>query len=338
MARRRAKACVMVAALLDFEGAFNAVCHNSLRVKLRDCEAVPRPMVRWVSSFLSGRAFTVKVSACYSEIADIGSGVPQGSSLSPILFAFFTGDLMPDNNDNERKAYTASFADDVLLFAVACYTGLAKARVQAALTRVDRWSRLWKLPLSPPKCQRMRWGGGRFDDDRLFVGEAVLPKVETAKYLGVTFDDEGSWRPHFDNIEKDAKARLAVLRKVCYPGSPLSFRSRLLLYLTIIRPVLEYSCVAWLDASNTQKQRLVVLQNNCLRAVLGVSILERHSEDELCRLTGVQPLEKRWLKLAVGFADRCKQFVPPVAAMIEQHRKELGVKSTPLGWFLHRLS
>jgi len=338
MARRRKTASVMVAALLDFEGAFNAVCHNSLRVKLRDCAAVPRPLVRWVSSFLSGRTFTVKVSNCFSEIADIGSGVPQGSSLSPILFAFFTADLMPDNNSDERKAFTASFADDVLLFAVACYTGLAKVRVQRALTRVDRWSRMWRLPLSPPKCQRMRWGGGKFEDDRLFIGDAELPKVKTAKYLGVTFDSAGSWRPHFDNVEKDARSRLGVLRRVCYPGSPLSFRSRLLLYLTVIRPVLEYSCVAWLDASNAQKRRLVVLQNNCLRAVAGVSILERHSEDDLCRLTGVEPLEKRWLTLATGFAERAKLFVPPVAAMIADHRKEEGVSTTPLGRFLYRLS
>ena len=102
-----------------------------------------------------------------------------------------------------------------------------------------------------------------------------------------------------------------------------------------MRPVLEYCCVAWMDASSAQKRRLIVLQNNCLRAVIGTSILDKQSESELCQLAGVEPLERRWLKLAKGFAERATEFVPPVAAMIAEHRREWGVGATPLGHFMH---
>ena len=336
-AMTRCRRHVMIAVMLDFEGAFNAVWHNALRVKLRNCDAVPKPMVRWLSSFLSGRSFVVRVGSAFSEKTDIGSGVPQGSALSPILFAFFTGDILPDNNADETKAFPATYADDLTLFAMATYTGLAQVRAKTALDRVARWSRLWRLPLSPTKCQVLRFGGKKSDRVNLYVGNERLPVVPTSRYLGIIFDDAGTWIPHLDAVVLDAKKRLGGLRRVCGPKSKLSLRSRRMLYVATIRPVLEYSCAAWLDASPTQLSRLEVIQNDCLRAVLGVSRVDHVDGAELARRAELPTLPRRWCQLAASFAGRCLNAVPPVGRMIQQDRAEFGVCGSPLGYFRHQV-
>lgn len=328
---------VMVAVLLDFEGAFNAVWHNGLRKKLRDCQHLNKSTVRWLSSFLEGRFFVIRVGSFFSTMTGIGSGVPQGSALSPILFAFFTEDLLADNNSDETKAFVGSYADDVLVYALACFTGLAKRRAQIALDKVGKWSRLWRLPLSPTKCQVMRFGGGKNDDCRLYVSNTALPIVKKAMYLGVNFDTKGTWQPHFDLIVERANKRLAGLRCLCRPGSPVSMASRKLVYLAAIRPLLEYCCAAFLDASYSQKSRLIVIQNNALRAILGVSPFDHMDEAELCRRSGILKLEDRWVDSAAAFGDRALCFVPTVGRLIMESRSRFGTVSTPLGKFQHKL-
>lgn len=331
----RLKREVLVAAFLDFEGAFNAVWHNGLRLKLFQCQHIDRRLVRWLSSFLDSRAFVVRVSASFSSKFAIGSGVPQGSALSPILFVFFTADLLPDSKQ-PGQANTASYADDVLVFAIACWCGLATARVQAALQKVERWSRRWRLPLNPLKCQVMMVGDGE-QQPRLFLNDTVLPYVEAAKYLGVTFDHKMSFKLHIDNIVKDVKVRIDALRRVCHRGSPLSLESKRLLYLTTIRPVLEYSCAAFLSAPDAQLRRLEVLQNDALRAITGSRREEHLDSIELSLLAGVLPLRFRLVQCAAAFGMRGLNNIPLVGEVIMQQRSDLYVRYTPLGAFVAKL-
>ena len=327
----------LIAVLLDFEGAFNAVWHDGLRIKLRDNKAIDKVLVRWLSSFLSDRSFVVRVSSTFSAKTSIGSGVPQGSALSPILFAFFTADMHPDNNNNNHKASIASYADDVLLFAYALLEEVAKLRVRESLDRIAAWSRRWRLPLSPTKCQVMTFGNAKRAKCALWIGKQQLPFANEAYYLGVKYDRAGTWKPHFDDLVEDVERRLACLRKVCSMSSPLSRATRMLLYLTMIRPKLEYCCPAWIDASPSQKQRLIVLQNNCIRAMFGISLRDMMGEEDLCRLAGLQPLEKRWVELSSRFAHRALRAVPPVRHLILSHYNQTGLRGTPLGYFSHKV-
>ena len=77
---------VLMAAFIDFEGAFNAVWHDGLRFKLNTCNVINAETTRWISSFLRDREFRVKIGSQLSAPAHIEAGVPQGSALSPILF------------------------------------------------------------------------------------------------------------------------------------------------------------------------------------------------------------------------------------------------------------
>ena len=321
------------AALLDFKGAFNAVWHDGLRAKLANCEHLEPAMKRWLSSFLNDRTFCVRVGHSFSETSEIHSGVPQGSALSPLLFIFFTADVIEDNSEN-HKAFTASYADDIAAFSFAVVPGLAEARVKAALRKIHRWTMLWRLPLGKEKCQVMKfWQGSR--SYPIYLGDYKLEEVSSVRYLGLTFDDQLNWQQHFDTIIPDVKRRIACLASLGKLGA--SFETKRQVYVSLIRPVLEYGCVAYLTASEKQKNRLYKLQNQALRIIAGVRLEDKVRIQDLEIRCRVSSLWDRWLHLSTNFANRCLQQVPSVGDLIRRHLKIGGLSGTPLGVIQKRL-
>ena len=83
------------------------VDHKILLKKLSNI-GVSGKLLRWLSNFLVGRKQTVRVEGYISSDASVGSGVPQGSVLGPLLFLIHVSDM-----DSHLKVSTASsFADD----------------------------------------------------------------------------------------------------------------------------------------------------------------------------------------------------------------------------------
>jgi hypothetical protein len=298
--RARLRRLVYLVALLDFEGAFNAVWHDGLRYKLANCKHIPTHFTRWVSSFLDARSFAIRVGSHVGEYHPIGAGVPQGSPLSPILFAFFTADMLP--GPGLMNADEATFADDVLLHCLAAAEDVAFSRVNNSLRVVHKWSKLWRLPLNPSKCQAMRFGFRcNSDSKKLFIGEMALVFVKEAKYLGLTYTTDMNWIKQIDQIVERVRPALAAFRSACRKGSSLSLKSRKLLYTATIRPILEYGSTAFLNASAAQMQKLIVIEHLALRHIAQVYDFQVDF-DALYRSVGLEPLMDRMVRLASNFA------------------------------------
>ena len=75
------------ALFMDIEEAFDNINHESLLQTIR--KQFPEQIHQLIESYLSSRAFVIKIKDTYSEVKDIKAGLPQGSVLGPILYTLY---------------------------------------------------------------------------------------------------------------------------------------------------------------------------------------------------------------------------------------------------------
>jgi hypothetical protein len=79
--------------LMDIKAAFPSVAKGRL-VNLMKVRQMDGDLIRWTESFLSERAVEMIIEGNAMERHPVEAGVPQGSPVSPILFAIYTSGLI----------------------------------------------------------------------------------------------------------------------------------------------------------------------------------------------------------------------------------------------------
>ena len=102
----------VLAVFLDIEKAYDMVWRNGLLIKLHKL-GIQGNMLKWIRSFLSNRSFQVRIGNTLSDTFKIDNGIPQGSVISPILFAVMMNDL-----PSEIGMENALFADNCAVWKV----------------------------------------------------------------------------------------------------------------------------------------------------------------------------------------------------------------------------
>jgi len=76
----------------DFAKAFVKVCHSALKAKLSKL-GFHSFFLNLIASYLDNRCYHVEVGGALSHPYKATSGLPQGSSLGPLLFIIFRNDI-----------------------------------------------------------------------------------------------------------------------------------------------------------------------------------------------------------------------------------------------------
>ena len=78
--------------LIDLQKAFNTIDHEIL-LQQRKAINFSESTIKWFKSYLSERIFLVNIENKLSDFGKISCGVPQGSTLGPVLFLTYVNDM-----------------------------------------------------------------------------------------------------------------------------------------------------------------------------------------------------------------------------------------------------
>ena len=180
---------------VDFSKAFDSVVHSKLIDKLPAC-GINACLLHWIREFLSNRTHQTRVGTFLSTLADLMSGIVQGSGIGPLLFLIFINDLI-----SHLKKFGVTlklFADDAKVY-VEIVDTCNIDRLQGALDSLGEWAETWQLPIAVDKCCILNIGNASLCRPMCINGN-TLPVVNTCHDLGVLISSDLSPSVHIDGI------------------------------------------------------------------------------------------------------------------------------------------
>lgn len=109
------------------------------------------PFLSWIGSYLTGRGQVIRVENQLSTTVAVGSGVPQGSHLGPLLFILFINDL----KEVFRNSRFLTYPDDLKIFRT-IGNGQDVEKLQDDLSRFEWWCSANRMRLNIAKCLLVR--------------------------------------------------------------------------------------------------------------------------------------------------------------------------------------
>ena len=98
----------------------------------------------------------------------------------------------------------------------------------------------------------------------LLMDNQVIKEVDSHKHLCVFLSNDCTWQKHIDYVKERVWGRMNVMRRLKYC---LDRKSLETIYLTFIRPILEYADVSWDKCTNYKKQEFDKIQTEAARIV-----------------------------------------------------------------------
>ena len=238
---------------LDYSKAFDKVDHGLLIKKL-ERYGITDKYLKWVSNFLKDRVQVVYLNNTYSYPAVVKSGVPQGSVLGPLLFLIFVNDL-PQTISNSNT-HILSFADDTKIASKVSNVN-DKINLQRDLDNIIKWSISNNMELNNKKFELVSHKLYPDSSNQKLIkqlpffncsisyniskNEVILPS-EYVRDLGVYIDSKLNWTFHYSLVTKKAKQLCAWVLNTFYSRDR---NTMLILFKSLIRSRLEYSCEVW---------------------------------------------------------------------------------------------
>ena len=190
--------------------------------------------LKFIMSFLNDRKYFVNVNNVNSDTKNLNIGVPQGSTLGPLLFLIYINDM----KNCSTLLHFLQFADDTtILFSSKDFYHL-KYILESETEKVIDWLSANKLIINLKKTCSMLFsfkkGNPNFE---LTVKSILLENKTEVKFLGVNIDSKLNWKSHISLVWSKISKSIAILRllKFVYPTRILRT-----IYMSLIHSHLNY--------------------------------------------------------------------------------------------------
>jgi sorting nexin-29 len=250
---------------IDFKKAYDSIHRESLYNIMYEF-GFPKKLIALTRMCMENTKYRVRTQNITSGTFTVGTGLKQGDALSPVLFNLALEKVVRilQTNEgglliNQNNIRLLGFADDLDIIGESCADTANAVRV------LEEAAKKIGLEINTEKTKIMELiESGEVPNE---IEDLNYEKVSDFKYLGATLSTKNDWSKEISiRINKAQKASYALTKFLT--SKMLSRKTKVRLYVAIIRPTLTYGCEAWTTTKQTEKN-LRVFENRVWRKICG---------------------------------------------------------------------
>ena len=296
----------------DIQKAFDKVWHQGLQYKILQL-GLPPPIEKVLCNFIVNRKAKISVGNHMGEEWELESGVPQGSCLSPTLFACYTADIPDPGHDAENII----FADDITQ--IISYPNksvrMMAIKTKEEIIRINDFEKKWKIKTSAQKFQTVPVG--RRKTAPIVIDGNQYQYHNECTMLGHAITRTGRKKQAQKRITL-AKHQLTKLKRFQRLNTKIKTR----LYKAYVMPVLEYPPVPMVASPKSWLEKAQVVQNRGLNFAYGNKYnperrRRRWTAEELHRKAKFEPLNIRLANRARKIWQSIERRFHPAAQLLQ---------------------
>ncbi len=232
---------------IDYQKAFDYIDRDLLFYKIQ-LYGINGKIYRAISALYTNTSACVMVNHLNTSWFNTKSGVRQGDSLSPTLFALYINDLIHEIDSlkkgitiNGRHISALLYADDLVVLSENVED------LNFILDKINDWCSKWRILINKEKSKIVHFRPSRTErsKEEVKIGEHDLDIVAEYKYLGIILNEHLKYECTAEILAKSATRALGSVMNKFRSLKNMGFETYKKLYEKCVIPVLEYASEIW---------------------------------------------------------------------------------------------
>ena len=168
-------------------------------------------------------------------------------------------------------------------------------QIQADIDKLQNWAKTWQMSFNFDKCKVMHFGMNNVEREyKMDLGwdtpPHIIEKTQVERDLGIMISNDLKW---VHQIEKAVQAAKAIISQIRNSFTYFDAELVRLLYVSLIRPHLEYAVPVWNPYLRGDIENIENVQHRATRLVPGIKRKNYEYRVKTLRLTTLEIRRKR---------------------------------------------